>query len=328
MESKVKKIFIAGHLGMVGSAILRQLQKDIDVDLILKGRSELDLTDQNEVNLFLKDNKPDQIYMAAAKVGGIQANNNYPADFLFQNLSMELNLINGAFINGVKKILFLGSSCIYPRLAPQPIKEKSLLTDSLEPTNEAYAIAKIAGIKLCESYNRQYGETAFIDYRSVMPTNIYGSGDNYHLENSHVIPGLIHRFHLAKEQKKEVLEVWGTGRPFREFLHVDDLAAACIHLMKLNKQVYDSLVEPTVSQLNVGSGKDLTIKELSMLISEVVGFKGRIQFDDSKPDGTPRKLLDSSKFLSSGWSPKIELFEGLTRTYEDFLMNKSDLRLK
>ena len=311
------KIFIAGSKGMVGSALIRLL-KDQEVEILIKDRTELDLMNQDSVQNFFKNEKIDQIYLAAAKVGGIYANSTYPADFIYQNLMIQNNVIHSAFLSGVKKLLFLGSSCIYPKNANQPMKEEELLSDKLEPTNEPYAVAKIAGIKMCESYNRQYGVSDEIDYRSVMPTNLYGPGDNYHPENSHVIPGLIYRFHKAKVDNLSEVTIWGTGTPKREFLHVDDLADASIHIMNLDKNIYEEQIKPS-SHINIGSGKELTIKELAENIKIVVGFKGEIKFDSSKPDGSPRKLIDSSRLNSFGWSPKITLKDGLTKNYKAFL---------
>lgn len=312
-------IYVAGHRGMVGSAIVRALQRQGCSNIITRSRDELDLTDQSAVNSFIAAEKPDQIYLAAAKVGGIHANNTYPAEFIYQNLMIEANIIHSAYLNGVKKLLFLGSSCIYPKLAHQPMAEGELLTGTLEPTNEPYAIAKIAGIKLCESYNRQYGSSHGVDYRSVMPTNLYGPGDNYHPENSHVIPALIRRFHEAKAYNASSVTIWGTGSPRREFLYVDDMAAACIHVMNLSASEYRKITHPMLSHLNVGCGYDITIKELAEMICNVVGYAGEIKFDASMPDGSPRKLMDSSRLYSLGWRPNIELAEGLALSYKDFL---------
>ena len=306
---------------MVGSAIARQLKAE-NCQLITRTHSELDLTNQQQVNEFMTSEKPDQIYLAAAKVGGIHANNTYPAEFIYQNLMIEANIIQAAFQNGVKKLLFLGSSCIYPKLVSQPMREDALLTDTLEPTNEPYAIAKIAGIKLCESYNRQYGKNHGIDYRSVMPTNLYGPGDNYHPENSHVIPALIRRFHEAKVNKTPSVAIWGTGTPKREFLYVDDMAAASIHVMNLDADAYQAETQPMLSHINVGCGTDITIRELAETIGGVIGYQGNIEFDSTKPDGTPRKLMDSSRLNKLGWQQKIELEQGLTLAYEDFLKQK------
>ncbi|MDC6474251.1 GDP-L-fucose synthase [Candidatus Pelagibacter ubique] len=312
------KIYVAGHLGMVGSAIMRVLNKKSDINLITRTRSELDLTNQLDVQNFFKREKPDQVYIAAARVGGIYANAFYPAEFIYENLMIEANIIHAAFLNDVKKILFLGSSCIYPKYATQPMKEDSLLTGSLEPTNEPYAIAKIAGIKICESYNRQYSKSHGIDYRSVMPTNMYGPGDNYHPKNSHVIPALIRRFHEAKVNKKENVIVWGTGKPMREFLYVDDMARACVHTMDLSEGIYKKHIKPMCSHINIGSGNDLTIEELAKTTQEIIGYKGKIKFDANKPDGSPRKFMDSQLINRLGWKPEVDLKEGLLRVYLDF----------
>ncbi len=321
------KIYVAGHRGMVGSAIVRHLVAEGHSQDRIIGRphAELDLTDQAAVRAFFEAERPDQVYLAAAKVGGIHANNTYPADFILDNLLIEANIIDAAFRVGVKKLLFLGSSCIYPKLAPQPMSEDALLTGVLEATNEPYAIAKIAGIKLCESYNRQYGQSHGIDYRSVMPTNLYGSGDNYHPENSHVIPALIRRFHEAKETSAPEVVIWGSGTPMREFLYVDDMAAASVHVMNLNQATYQRHTQPMLSHINVGVGSDVTIKELAKLIGQTVGYVGRIAFDPTKPDGTPKKLMDSSRLKSLGWQPKVNLEVGLKLAYADFL-NNSQLR--
>lgn len=319
--SSQPKIYVAGHKGMVGSAIVRTLEKNGQTNIVIRSHAELDLTNQAAVQAFFTAEKPDQVYLAAAKVGGIHANNTYPADFIYQNLMIEANIIDAAFRNSVKKLLFLGSSCIYPKLAPQPMREEALLTDTLEPTNEPYAIAKIAGIKLCESYNRQYGATHGIDYRSVMPTNLYGPGDNYHPENSHVIPALIRRFHEAKASLAASVAIWGTGTPRREFLHVDDMAEACVHTMNLDHAVYAIDTKPIQSHLNVGSGVDVTISELAVTVARVVGYEGRIDFDTSKPDGAPRKLMDSTRLNNLGWRAKIALEPGLADAYRDFLHN-------
>tara|TARA_B100000575_G_scaffold278511_1_gene265901 strand:- start:811 stop:1788 length:978 start_codon:yes stop_codon:yes gene_type:complete len=322
-ENSEQKIFVAGHNGMVGSAILRILKKNEKLEILVKNKSELDLSNQSKVDNFLKKEKPSQIYICAAKVGGILANSTYPVDFLYSNLMIQNNLINGAFENGIKKILFLGSSCIYPKYSKQPIDEESLLSGILEPTNEPYAIAKIAGIKLCDSYNRQFGKKYGIDYRSVMPTNLYGYGDNYDLKDSHVIPGLIKKFHLAKTLKKKKVFVWGSGKPKREFLHVDDLAKACVHVMSLTKKKYYQLTyDQGIGHINIGSGEEVSIKKLSEIISKIVGFKGEISFDVTKPDGTPRKILNSYRIMQTGWKPKLELVEGIKRTYEDFSKNE------
>ena len=317
------KIYAAGHRGMVGSAIVRQLlAQGYPADrIVIRTHAELDLTDQAAVRAFFAAEKPDQVYLAAAKVGGIHANNTYPAEFIYQNLMMQANVIDAAFRHGVKNLLFLGSSCIYPKLAPQPMREDALLTGTLEATNEPYAIAKIAGIKLCESYNRQYGQSHGVDYRSVMPTNLYGPGDNYHPENSHVIPALIRRFHEAKINKAPSVTIWGTGRPKREFLYVDDMAAACVHVMNLGKGTYDQHTQPMLSHINVGYGQDITIRELAEAVGKTVGYQGEIAFDPAKPDGTPRKLMDSSRLNDLGWQAKVGLSEGLSMAYEDFLKN-------
>jgi GDP-L-fucose synthase len=311
------KVYVAGHNGMVGSALIRIL-KEKKVYLITKDRKELDLTNQAKVQNFFKREKPEQVYLAAAKVGGIYANNTYPAEFIYENLIIEANIIHSAFLSGVKKLIFLGSSCIYPKFANQPMKEEELLTGVLEPTNEPYAIAKIAGIKICESYNRQYGSTHNVDYRSVMPTNLYGPGDNYDSKNSHVIPALIKKFHEAKIKKKSKVVVWGTGTPRREFLYVDDLARACYHVMNLSKNIYNKNTKPTCSHINVGCGTDLTIEELAKTIKKIIGYKGEIKFDTKKLDGMPRKLLDSSRIKNLGWKPNINLKNGLVKVYEDF----------
>jgi GDP-L-fucose synthase len=312
------RIFIAGHKGMVGSALVRFLQNKNN-EIVTKDRRELDLTDQINVNNFFKNNKIDQVYLAAAKVGGIYANNTYPGEFIYENLMIQTNVIHSAFLNGVKKLLFLGSSCIYPKNANQPMKEEELLTGKLEPTNEPYAIAKIAGIKICESYNRQYGDSHDIDYRSIMPTNLYGPGDNYHPQNSHVIPGLIKRFHEGKKKKLSSVKIWGTGKPKREFLYVDDMALASIHLMNLNKTQYEKYTNPMRGHINVGSGIDLTIKELAEIIKEVVSYKGEINFDHTKADGSFRKLLDSKRLNKIGFNFKTSLKDGLIETYKDFI---------
>ena len=308
---------------MVGSAIVRQLSRRVDVDLLLASRSELDLTDMAAVQTFMQTHKPDQVYLAAAKVGGIHANNAYPADFIGINLNIQNNVIHSAYRHGVTKLLFLGSSCIYPKLAAQPMQETSLLTGQLEPTNEPYAIAKIAGIKMCESYNRQYG----VDYRSVMPTNLYGENDNFHPQNSHVIPAMMRRFHEAKESGATKVVVWGTGKPMREFLHVDNMAAACVHVMDLPHADFVAAVPNAMcAHINVGTGRDVTIAELANTMAKVVGFMGDIEFDTSKPDGAPRKLMDVSRLKLLGWEYSIELEQGLGMTYEWFLENLDDLR--
>jgi GDP-L-fucose synthase len=312
------KIFVAGHKGMVGSAIARLL-KNQDVEIVTKDRTELDLLNQGSVQNFFANEKVDQVYLAAAKVGGIHANNSYPAEFIYENLMIQINVIHSAFLNGVKKLLFLGSSCIYPKNANQPMKENELLTGKLEPTNEPYAIAKITGIKMCESYNRQYGKSHGVDYRSIMPTNLYGPGDNYHPENSHVIPGLIYRFHKAKINNLESVTIWGTGTPKREFLYVDDLAQAAIHVMNVDKKIYNEQISSEISHINVGSEQELTVKELAETIKEVVGFEGKINFDKTKPDGTLRKLLDSKRIYSLGFKPEMSLKDGLSKTYQEFV---------
>lgn len=317
-----KRVFVAGHQGMVGSAIVRALEKAGDAEIITRTRSELDLLDQAAVFRFFNQNAVDEVYLAAAKVGGIWANNTYPAEFIYQNLIIEANIIHGAFEAGVRKLLFLGSSCIYPKLAEQPIAESSLLQGALEPTNEPYAIAKIAGIKLCESYNRQYGT----DYRSVMPTNLYGINDNFHPENSHVVPALLRRFHEAKMQDLPSVTVWGSGSPMREFLYVDDMAGACLHVMNLPKEVYGEHVLPMSSHINVGTGKDCTIRELANTIARAVGYRGDILWDTDKPDGTPRKLLDVGLLKRLGWQYSVELDEGIERTYQWFLQNQEKFR--
>ena len=299
---------------MVGSAIVRVLKGQGQANLVMRTHAELDLTDQQAVRHFFETEKPDQVYLAAAKVGGIHANNTYPAEFIYQNLMVQANVIDAAFRNGVHKLLFLGSSCIYPRLAPQPMSEDALLTGALEPTNEPYAIAKIAGIKLCESYNRQYA----VDYRSVMPTNLYGPGDNYHPENSHVIPALIRRFHEAKTSNAPSVSIWGSGTPRREFLYVDDMASASVHVMQLPKAEYELHTQPMQSHINVGSGSDVTIADLALAIAQAVGYTGQIEFDATKPDGAPRKWMDSSRLNALGWQAKVSLIEGLSLAYQDF----------
>lgn len=309
------KIYVAGHRGMVGSAIVRMLKSQGQPHLVMRTHAELDLTDQQAVRHFFETEKPDQVYLAAAKVGGIHANNTYPAEFIYQNLMVQANVIDAAFRNGVQKLLFLGSSCIYPRLAPQPMSEDALLTGTLEPTNEPYAIAKIAGIKLCESYNRQYA----VDYRSVMPTNLYGPGDNYHPENSHVIPALIRRFHEAKTSNAPSVSIWGSGTPRREFLYVDDMASASLHVMQLPKAEYEQHTQPMQSHINVGSGSDVTIADLVLAIAQTVGYTGQIEFDATKPDGAPRKWMDSSRLNALGWKAKVSLIEGLNLAYQDFV---------
>lgn len=317
-----KRIFVAGHHGMVGSAIVRQLVQRGDVEIITRSRRELDLLNQNAVNDFFAAEHIDQVYLAAAKVGGIHANNTYPAEFIYQNLIMECNIIHAAHLSNVQHLLFLGSSCIYPKLATQPMTEAALLTGLLEATNEPYAIAKIAGIKLCESYNRQYGR----DYRSVMPTNLYGENDNFHPENSHVIPALMRRFHEAKQRGDAEVVVWGTGTPRREFLYVDDMAAASVHIMELDNETYQANTEPMLSHINVGTGVDCTIREMAETMAKVVGFEGKVVFDSSKPDGTPRKLMDVSRLTALGWHYQVNLLQGLTKTYQWFLANQDNFR--
>jgi GDP-L-fucose synthase len=304
---------------MVGSAIVRNLKAKGFNNILTRTHAELDLTNQDAVQKFFETERPDQVYLAAAKVGGIHANNTYPAEFIYDNLMVQNNVIHQAFLNGVKKLLFLGSSCIYPKLAPQPMSEDALLTGKLEPTNEPYAIAKIAGIKMCESYNRQYGVSHGVDYRSVMPTNLYGPGDNYHPENSHVIPALIRRFHEAKVANSPEVVIWGTGTPKREFLYVDDMAAASIFVMDLDKKTYDQHTEPMQSHINVGFGSDVTIAELAKAVGDAVGYVGKISFDTSKPDGSPRKWMDSKKLNTLGWQAKVSLKTGLSLAYEEML---------
>jgi GDP-L-fucose synthase len=317
MISKKTRIFVAGHKGMVGSALVRLLSTNPDNEIITASRTELDLLNQAAVNAFFANGQFDQVYLAAAKVGGIHANNTYPADFIYENLVIQTNVIHAAHTADVQKLLFLGSSCIYPKLAAQPMAESALLTGTLEPTNEPYAIAKIAGIKLCESYNRQYGR----DYRSVMPTNLYGPEDNFHLINSHVIPALIKRFHEAKINKMDAVNAWGTGKPKREFLYVDDMANASIYIMNLKNEVYQNNTEPMLSHINVGSGKDCTIKDLTELVAKVVVYEGCINWDNSKPDGTMRKIMNTERLNSLGWKATVELEAGLKKTYEWFLKN-------
>ncbi|WP_296643823.1 GDP-L-fucose synthase [Roseinatronobacter sp.] len=316
------KIFVAGHRGMVGGAILRQLQAR-GIPTVTRSRAGLDLTDQAAVRAFMAEERPEAVILAAAKVGGIHANNTYPAEFIRDNLAIELNVIHEAWAAGVRRLLFLGSSCIYPREAAQPMREDALLTGTLEPTNEPYAIAKIAGIKLCESYNRQYGT----DYRSVMPTNLYGPGDNFHPENSHVLPGLIRRFHEASTEGRAEVVIWGTGTPRREFLHVDDMAAASLFVMDLDRATYDANTQPMLSHINVGTGTDVSIFELARMVAEVTGFRGQIRCDTTKPDGTPRKLMDVSRLRDMGWQARIELRDGIEETYRWFLDHASVARL-
>lgn len=316
-------LFVAGHRGMVGSAIVRRLQALGCSNIVTADRAALDLTDQHAVNAFFATHRIDQVYLAAAKVGGIHANNTYPAEFIHQNLMIEANIIHAAHTHGVHKLMFLGSSCIYPKLAEQPMREEALLTGLLEPTNEPYAIAKIAGIKLCESYNRQYGR----DYRSAMPTNLYGPGDNFHPENSHVIPALMRRIHEAKLAKAPEVVIWGSGTPMREFLHVDDLAEAVVHLQNLPQERYTRETEPMRSHINVGTGTDVTIRALAEALVQVIGYEGRLVFDTTKPDGTPRKLMDVSRLLRLGWQARVSLVEGLRETYAWFLANKDAARI-
>jgi GDP-L-fucose synthase len=316
------RIFVAGHRGMVGSAIVRRLQALGYTNLITRGREELDLVDQAAVNAFFADNKIDQVYMASAKVGGIHANNTYPAEFIYQNLMVEANIIHAAHVNDVNKLLFLGSSCIYPKHAEQPMKEEALVTGVLEPTNEPYAVAKIAGIKLCESYNRQYGR----DYRSVMPTNLYGPNDNFHPENSHVVPALLKRFHEATQRGDNEVVIWGSGKPQREFLHVDDMAAASVHVMELDDETYQAHTQPMLSHINVGTGVDCSIRELAETIARVTEYQGELKFDSSKPDGTPRKLMDVSRLKALGWQSSISLEDGLRDAYRWFVDNQHQAR--
>lgn len=319
---KKKRIYVAGHRGMVGSAICRQLSLRDDIELVVKTHKELDLTVQKDVDAFFAQEKIDQVYLAAAKVGGIYANNTFPAEFIYQNLMIESNIIHSAHKAGIQKLLFLGSSCIYPKFAEQPMNESALLTGILEPTNEPYAIAKIAGIKLCESYNRQYGR----DYRSVMPTNLYGINDNFHPENSHVIPALMRRFHEAKESGAPEVIVWGTGTPMREFLYVDDMAAASVHVMELDEAIYQQNSQPMLSHINVGTGVDCSIREMAETMASVVGYQGKIVFDVTKPDGTPRKLMDVTRLKNLGWQYRYNLHEGLSLTYKWFIENINSFR--
>ena len=314
-----QKIYVAGHRGMVGSAIVRNLEARGFRNIVTRTHDQLDLTNQAAVQSFFEQEKPTQVYMAAAKVGGIHANNTFPAEFIYDNLMVQSNVIHQAFLNGVKKLLFLGSSCIYPKLAAQPMSEDALLTGKLEPTNEPYAVAKIAGIKMCESYNRQYGDSHGVDYRSVMPTNLYGPGDNYHPENSHVIPALIRRFHEARVSNAPEVVIWGTGTPKREFLYVDDMASASVFVMELDKAAYDAQTEPMQSHINVGFGSDVTIAELAKVVGAEVGYQGKISFDSSKPDGSPRKWMDSARLNRLGWSAQYSLEVGLKFAYGDFL---------
>jgi GDP-L-fucose synthase len=317
---KIKnRIYVAGHNGMVGSALLRILEKNKKNQLITADRNYLNLTNQTKVKNFFKKEKINQVYIAAAKVGGIYANNNFPAEFIYENIMIQTNIIHAAFLYGVKKLLFLGSSCIYPRMVNQPMKEQALLTGILEPTNEPYAIAKISGIKMCESYNRQYGASHKIDYRSIMPTNLFGPNDNYSSVNSHVIPALIHRFHEAKINNFSSVTIWGNGKTKREFLFVDDMARAAVHVMNLDKVIYDNHINPMCSHINVGSGKEYTIKELAKIIKKVVGYSGKIKFDLAKLNGSPRKFINTQLLNKLGWKPKVSLKDGLTKTYADFI---------
>jgi len=319
----MKKVYIAGHQGMVGSAIKRALEKRADVELITQSRTELDLSNQADVENFFQTQRIDEIYLAAAKVGGIHANGAYPAEFIYENLILQCNVINAAHSANINKLLFLGSSCIYPKHSAQPIREEALLTGPLEPTNEPYAIAKIAGIKLCESFSRQYGR----DYRAIMPTNLYGPYDNFHAENSHVIPGLLRRFHHAKVNNDGEVTAWGSGNPMREFLHVDDMAAASTHVMEISAELYQMSTGPTLSHLNVGTGVDCTIKELVETVARVIEYKGNIEWDASKPDGTPRKLLNVDRLHSLGWNHQLSLEQGLKNTYQWFLKNQKNIRI-
>ncbi|CDZ94234.1 GDP-L-fucose synthase [Pseudomonas saudiphocaensis] len=316
------RVFVAGHRGMVGSAIVRRLQALGYKNILTRGREDLDLIDQAAVNGFFAENQIDQVYMASAKVGGIHANNTYPAEFIYQNLMVQANIIHAAHCNDVQKLLFLGSSCIYPKFAAQPMKEEALVTGVLEPTNEPYAVAKIAGIKLCESYNRQYGR----DYRSVMPTNLYGPNDNFHPENSHVVPALLKRFHEATLRGDDEVVIWGSGKPQREFLHVDDMAAASVHVMELDEATYQAHTQPMLSHINVGTGVDCSIRELAETIARVTEYQGRLIFDSSKPDGTPRKLMDVSRLKALGWQASISLEDGLRDAYRWFVDNQHQIR--
>jgi GDP-L-fucose synthase len=322
MNNAHPKIYVAGHRGMVGSAIVRELKNQGQMNFLLRTHAELDLTIPQKVRAFFEAERPNQVYLAAAKVGGIHANKTYPAEFIYDNLMVQANVIHEAFKVGVKKLLFLGSSCIYPKAVKHPMREDALLSGILESTNEPYAVAKIAGIKLCESYNRQYG----VDYRSLMPANLYGLGDNYHSENSHVIPALIRRFHEAKMSDASEVIIWGSGSPTREFLYVDDMAAASVFVMNLDKRVYDEQTAPMISHINAGFGSDVTIKDLAQTISEVVGYQGSLVFDTTKSDGIPRKLMDSGRLNSLGWKAKVNLKDGLTRAYQDYLENSETLR--
>jgi len=318
----VTKYYIAGHRGMVGSAIARQLQASGKTNIVIRSHAELDLTDQSAVRDFMQAEQPDVVILAAAKVGGVYANNTYPAQFIYENLMIECNVIHQAYAAGVKKLLQLGSSCIYPRAVPQPMREDALLTGTLEPTNEPYAVAKIAGIKLCESYNRQNG----VDYRSVMPTNLYGPGDNFHPDNSHVMPALIRRFHEAGRDRLDEVFIWGSGTPRREFLHVDDMAAASLFVLNLPKDIYQENTDPMISHINVGSGTDISILELAKLVAQVTGYNGQISTDRTKPDGTMRKLMNVDRLTKMGWSAQIQLEQGLADTYEWYLKNMQTAR--
>ncbi len=318
----MKRIFVAGHRGMVGSALVRKLARGGSAEIITRSRQDLNLLDQSAVNAFFKSERIDQVYLAAAKVGGIHANNSMPADFIYENLMIETNIIHAAHTHDVQNLLFLGSSCIYPKLAAQPMREDALLTGKLEPTNEPYAIAKIAGIKLCESYHRQYGR----NYRSVMPTNLYGPGDNFHPENSHVVPALMRRFHEAAERGDDSVTIWGSGTPKREFLHVDDMASASLHVMNLDQATYDQNTDPMLSHINVGTGIDCTIRELAETLKALTGFQGSLAFDATKPDGTPRKLMDVEKLRALGWQAEIGLEHGLRDTYAWFLEHQLDFK--
>jgi len=317
-----KRIFVAGHGSMVGSAILRKLKADGYSDIVTRSHAELDLTDQAAVRRFFEHEKIDVVILAAAKVGGIHANDTYPAEFIYENLMIEGNVIHQAFSAGVKRLLLLGSSCIYPKHAEQPMREEALLTGTLESTNEPYAVAKIAGIKLCESYNRQHG----VDFRSVMPTNLYGPGDNFHPDNSHVVPALMRRFHEAVQGGLPEVAIWGSGKPFREFLHVDDMAEASLFVLGLDDAVYRANTQPMLSHINVGTGTDISIAELAGMLARITGFKGRVTFDPSKPDGTPRKLLDVSRLSRMGWQARIPLEDGLRSTYQWYLARQGSLR--
>ena len=328
MPTPQQKIYVAGHRGMVGSAIVRALRQQGETNFVTRTHAELELTNQAAVRAFFESEKPDQVYLAAARVGGIHANDTYPAEFIYDNLMVEANVVHQAWRVGVRKLLFLGSSCIYPKLAPQPMNEDALLTGKLEPTNEPYAVAKIAGIKLCESYNRQYGNSHGTDFRSVMPTNLYGPGDNYHPENSHVIPAMIRRFHEAKISQAASVVIWGTGKPKREFLYVDDMATASVYAMNLDKATYDANTMPMQNHINVGYGSDITIREVAEAVQKAVGYGGHLEFDTSKPDGSPRKLMDSSRLKSFGWAPRVGLEEGLQAAYRDFLASGESLRMR